>query len=174
MKTFTNNILRKCIWVALLAMAGLLPDAVSAQQDSGGSPVAPAVNAQSDAEVRPFREDLLAGEWKVVKVKFAGRDLPEEDIQNMRLSVSGRSWENEANGASESGNFEFPETSGVEPQKVNLVIEKGESAGTTLEGIIRQSATGFEVCYAVSGERPRQFESNEGGMNLLINYGRPK
>jgi uncharacterized protein (TIGR03067 family) len=174
MKTFSNNILRKCIWVALLATASLLPATVSAQKDSGGSPVAPAVNAQNDAGVRAFQEDLLAGEWKVVKVKFAGRDLPEEDIQNMRLSVSGRTWQNEANGSSESGKFEFPETADGEPQKVDLIIEKGESAGMTLEGIIRPAATGFEVCYAVSGERPRQFESNEGGMNLLINYGRPK
>ncbi len=165
---------RRFIWVAILSAVAFFPVACPAQQDSASSPKLPAANKQDVETVRPFREDLLQGEWKVEKVKFAGRDLPGEDLQTMRLSVDGRAWQNTANGASESGVFEFPATQSGDAQHVNLVIEKGESAGTTLEGIIRQGESGFEVCYAVSGERPRHFESNEGSMNLLISYVRPK
>lgn len=162
------------LMIAITMAAVLSTDACSAQQESAPLPKAPAAEKQDAVPFQPFREALLDGEWKVVKVKFAGRDLPEEDLRTMRLSVDGRSWQNTANGASESGEFEFPETKTGEAQLVNLVIEKGESAGTTLEGIIRQGESGFDVCYAVSGERPRHFESNEGSMNLLISYARLK
>lgn len=165
---------RYFLWVAMSSAAVFSPGTCSAQQGTAGSPNAPVTDKQEIEPVRPFRENLLEGEWKVVKVKFAGRDLPEEDLQSMRLSVNGRGWQNTANGASESGEFEFPATQSGEAQPVNLVIKQGESAGTTLQGIIRQRDSGFEVCYAVSGERPRHFESNDGSMNLLISYARPK
>ncbi len=149
-------------WFVLILFAGLVFNANSA--------IAQLEQQITTALPRPFDVASVNGTWKPTKGKLAGRELPKEQLESILLKVNKGTYETHGTGFVESGKLviRIPETD--KPQAIDVVIEKGDNAGMTMEGIIRIEGEKLIVCYAVAGERPTSFESGEDAQTLLLEY----
>lgn len=119
---------------------------------------------------QPFDKASINGSWKPIKGTLAGRELPKEQLESIRLTINNGAYETHGTGFVESGQMVIPIPVTNKPQSIDVVIDKGENAGTTMQGIVRVEGEKLVVCYAISGERPANFESEYGGQTLLLEY----
>lgn len=122
------------------------------------------------AAPQPFDKASINGSWKPVKGTLVGRELPKEQLDSILLTINNGAYETHGTGFEESGKMVIPIPATNQFQPIDVVIEKGSNAGTTIQGIVRVEGETLVVCYAISGERPTIFESKEGEQTLLLEY----
>ena len=112
--------------------------------------------------------------WQPKTGKFNGRDIPTAQIEPIILTIESGVFRIDTPGFQEKGKLVFGQTTSAnEPQTLDVVIEQGPNAGTTLKAICKLTDDKLTICYAMdSGQRPTVFESTEENKALLLEYER--
>lgn len=124
-------------------------------------------SALSSACVDDVKKELN-GTWVVKSGEIGGNKLPEEMSSKMKLTIKDNTFETVVMGRTDEGDLKIDTDS--KPMSMDITITKGSGKGTTLKCIFKLENDELIVCYAVEGDRPDKFETDEKNKWLLLTY----
>ena len=117
----------------------------------------------------------LNATWQPVKMQMAGNDFPSEQIQSIKLTLKdGEYTMKMIGGVEESGKVELGEGDDDKPAAMDISIEEGQNKGKTIKAIFKIEEEKLIVCYAMTGDRPTEFESTKDNGYLFLEYEKVK
>jgi uncharacterized protein (TIGR03067 family) len=113
--------------------------------------------------------DKLQGTWVRVSVVRDGKEVPADDLKNIRLTIKGDKYTLDEGKEKRSGTFKLDASKA--PRRLDIVSDAGPNKGKTLKAIYKIEGDTFTYCVAGPGkDRPTEFSSKEGsGHTLLVN-----
>src|SRR5438105_4427861 len=108
----------------------------------------------------------FAGTWSVVSAVKGGKDAPENEIKDIRLTFSGDKVTFQHGDKSQEGTFKID--AAKKPRQFEVNID-----GKSHPGIYKFEADQLKVCVGET-ERPTEFKSPEGSKIMLIVLKREK
>lgn len=114
--------------------------------------------------------DPLQGEWKMVSFTATAMDLPQEQIDKMKVVVKGdiMTWKFATD---EDKGFDITITLDpkTKPATIDLTWIEGGKEGT-VPGIYKVEKDTLTICYEhnSAGKRPKEFKSEDGGRTVLM------
>ena len=114
----------------------------------------------------------LIGTWICVSAMIDGRPLPEETVQQLRLTLTAKRYKSER-----GDQVLFDSTYTVDPSKdppqIDMIGTEGDLKGKPALGIYKLDGDSLTLCYVMPGkERPTKFESPPQSGVFMVVYKR--
>jgi uncharacterized protein (TIGR03067 family) len=115
---------------------------------------------------------LLQGKWKAVKLEIEGKEIPANELAELKITVEGDQFIGKK-GAGEPEKNLMKLDPAKKPKAIDLTPQSGPTEGMTLQGIYTLDGDTLKMCLALPGaNRPDAFAAGE--MRVLITLQRVK
>ena len=116
----------------------------------------------------------MDGTWTAAFTEFDGKKADGAKKADVKLTVRGDKYTIHFNGTQvATGTIKLD--AAKTPRQIDVATDEGESKGKTMTGIYEIKGDTMRVCLAQSGkDRPTEFRTKEGSMQVLITYKRVK
>jgi len=135
------------------------------------------IHAQSVETASAAKADWsqLNGTWSLASGKFAGQDMPPEQLKGMALIIRDGKYELKVPGVEERGSLSIgPASDGNKDvsthYNMDIISETGPNKGQTVKAIFKIGEGKMTVCYNLQDSRPTDFVSDRAQPHLLLNY----
>ncbi|MEM9411614.1 MAG: hypothetical protein AAGA30_10900 [Planctomycetota bacterium] len=119
-----------------------------------------------------WAQNDLAGEWSPQLGRINGQPVPVSQLGQMKLKVTGTSFEATSGGMTSSGRIS--KVNGSLPAQATFIIESGADAGRQVKAIYEVGRGIMKIAFSQSDEFPTEFKSSEENRYLVVNYrGKP-
>jgi uncharacterized protein (TIGR03067 family) len=110
----------------------------------------------------------LAGTWEPTAAEDYGQKLPEEQVKNLRLVLTGDEFTtSDGDTTVMKGNFKIDPVK--KPKRIDLKSTSGRHKGKTLEGIYELDGDSLKICFVEpGGKRPKELTSTLDNSAFLL------
>jgi uncharacterized protein (TIGR03067 family) len=120
-------------------------------------------------------DDGLAGLWTCVSATRDGKPVPEETVQQLRLTMTREGGYKTERGKQVLFDSTYKIDPGRKPKHIDLIGTEGENAGKAAQGIYMLEGDTLTICYTMPGKvRPAEFASGPGSEATLSVWKRSK
>jgi uncharacterized protein (TIGR03067 family) len=130
-----------------------------------------AVQARGDDKSKDDTEKL-AGVWTCVSGVNDGKALPENVVQELKLTLTKDRYKTEK-GKILLFDGIYKINASQQPKHIDITAPEGEQAGKTSKGIYVLEGETLKMCYA-DNDRPSKFESKPGSRATFVVWKRAK
>jgi len=110
--------------------------------------------------------DLLQGSWRITALETEGREMPEEMLEEGRITIEGERFTSAGMGAEYGGTIALDAS--ANPRHLDMKFDAGHATGTTNLGIYELDGDRWRICLATHGTvRPSKFDSTAGSGFVL-------
>jgi uncharacterized protein (TIGR03067 family) len=133
--------------------------------------VAAVARPQGEAAKKDLKD--MEGTWTAAVTEFDGKKADDSKKPDVKLTVKGDKYTIHFSGKQvASGTIKLD--AGKTPKQIDVVTDEGEFKGKTMTGIYEIKGDTMLVCFAQGKDRPTEFRTKEGSMQVLITYKRVK
>lgn len=127
------------------------------------------VSAQAETETATDWSEMN-GTWKATEGTMAGQKFPAGQLDSIRLKINNGSFDFAGSGIEQSGKLEMVAATDDKPATLDVIVEEGPNEGNTVQAICKMEEGKLIVCYAMTGDRPKDFTSTAENNTLLLTY----
>jgi uncharacterized protein (TIGR03067 family) len=117
------------------------------------------------------RDDTLDGTWLPSSAQLAGKKVPDEVRESIKLVIKGDQYTVTVGTQPDRGTCK--QDPSAKPKALDITGTDGPNKGRTILAIYERDGDTLRVCYDLSGKaRPTEFRTKEGTRLFLVTYRR--
>jgi uncharacterized protein (TIGR03067 family) len=113
-----------------------------------------------------FDAGKMVGTWTYVSVEKNGQKADNDNVKEGKVKIAKDTITLEGTGGTFVLKYKLDTTK--KPVTIDLKISEGDGEGSTAKGIIEVKGDELKLCYSMSDQAPKKFESKEGSDDRLV------